>query len=208
MPDFFLHTEKLLQGNFQPKEINIAFVFQVNCPGCFIYGIPLMNELYKKYANKIGFIGISTAFEDFELNTEANTIELLNKGELVGETRKYFGSANEEIFVEKILFPVAFDVLTPAEKFLTDENITTLCKKNLNFNLLSSEERQTMLISARKHYRSYPFIAETFTLNQLSGTPSFVIFDNHYNILQSLFGHRGKELIELFLQHYLTSMKI
>lgn len=208
MRKFHLHTPKMLQGDFQLLKINVAFVFQVNCPGCFIYGIPLLNELFKKYEKEIGFISISTAFEDFELNTEANTIELLNKGELVGETRRYFGSANEEIFVEKILFPVAFDVLTPAEKFLTDENITTLCKKNLNFDLLSSEERQTMLISVRKHYRSYPFIAETFTLNQLSGTPSFVIFDNHYNILQSLFGHQDKDLIELFLQHYLTSIKI
>ena len=66
-------------------KINVAFVFQVNCPGCFIYGIPLLNELFKKYEKEIGFISISTAFEDFELNTEANTIELLNKGELVGE---------------------------------------------------------------------------------------------------------------------------
>lgn len=202
MPLFYLHTQKPLQGNFQLKKINIAFVFQVNCPGYFVYGIPLMNELFKKYENEIGFISVSTVFEDFELNTEANTRLLLQENILTGETKKYYNSISEEVYPHKILFPVAFDALRPANEFLTNENVQAICNKNRNFALLSAEEKLTMLNSVKTYYSSLPFIAETFTLNQLSGTPSFIIFDNEYNLLQSFFGHEDKEVIEIFLIHY------
>ena len=66
MENFKFSIGPLLKGTFQLRAINIAFVFQVNCPGCFIYGFPVMNNLYGKFKDKIGFIGISTAFEDFE----------------------------------------------------------------------------------------------------------------------------------------------
>lgn len=207
MTKFFLHTQKLLQGNFQVRAINMAFVFQVNCPGCFIYGIPLMNELFKKYENEIGFIGVSTAFEDFELNTELNTRLLLQENKLTGETKKYFDSFSEETYPHKILFPVAFDTLKPTNEFLTKENVQVICNKNPNFSLLSAEEKLTMLNSVKTWYGSLPIIAETFTLNQLSGTPSFVIFDKEYNLLQSFLGHEDKEVIEIFLIHY-GSLKI
>ena len=202
MPLFYLHTQKPVQGKFELKKINIAFVFQVNCPGCFIYGIPVMNELFKKYENEIGFIGVSTAFEDFELNTEDNTKLLLQENRLTGETKKYYTSIGEEIYPHKILFPVAFDALKPTNEFLTTENVQAICNKNPNFTLLSAEEKLTMLNSVKTYCGSLPFIAKTFTLNQLSGTPSFIIFDNEYNLLQSFFGHEYKEVIEIFLIHY------
>ena len=208
MPVFHLHIQKLLQGNFQLMDINVAFVFQVNCPGCFMYGIPLVNGLFEKFNKETGFIGVSTAFEDFDLNTEANTLQLLKTGKLIGETGKYFNSVGIERFTGKILFPVAFDVLKPAKEFLTDENILTVCNRNQKFTLLSSEERQTMLMNVREYYSPYRFIAETFTLNQLQGTPSFIIFDNQYNLLQSFFGYQDKELLESFLNDYLSASKI
>ena len=201
---FYLHIQKPLQGNFQIKKINIAFVFQVNCPGCFVYGIPMMNELFMKYENEIGFIGVSTAFEDFELNTESNTRLLLQENILTGETKKYYNSIGEELYSHKILFPVAFDALNPTKDFLTNENVQAICNKNPNFALLSAEEKLTMLNSVKEYYGSLPFIAETFTLNQLPGTPSFIIFDNEYNLLQSFFGHEYQKVIEIFLKHYGT----
>ena len=40
-------------------------VFQVNCPGCFIYGIPEAIDTYEKYAkNGAVILGLATAFED------------------------------------------------------------------------------------------------------------------------------------------------
>lgn len=204
---FHLHTQRPLQGSFQIKNINMAFVFQVNCPGCFVYGIPVMNELFMKYENEIGFIGVSTAFEDFELNTEINTQLLLQDNKLTGETKKYYKSISEDVYLQKISFPVAFDSLKPTNEFLTNENVQVICSKNRNFTLLSADEKLMMLNNVKQYYDGLPFIAETFTLNQLSGTPSFIIFDNDYNLLQSFFGHEDKEVIELFLIHY-GSLKI
>jgi len=34
-----LKIDRVLQGSFDLKALNL-FVFQVNCPGCFIYGFP------------------------------------------------------------------------------------------------------------------------------------------------------------------------
>jgi hypothetical protein len=33
-----LEIDKVLQGSFDLQPINLLFVFQVNCPGCFLYG--------------------------------------------------------------------------------------------------------------------------------------------------------------------------
>ncbi len=208
MPAFHLHIQKLLQGNFQLMEINIAFVFQVNCPGCFMYGIPLVNDLFEKFNKEIGFIGVSTAFEDFNLNTEANTLQLLKTGKLIGETAKYFDRIGVKKFAGKISFPVAFDVLKPANEFLTKENIRAVCNRNHGVVFLSSEKQKTMLMRVKTYYSTYSFIAETFTLNQLQGTPSFIIFDNQYNLLQSFFGYQDRELLESFLNDYLSALKI
>src|SRR5438128_10214400 len=67
-------------------------VFQVNCPGCFLYGIPQAIDLYNKY-RKGGLIvlGMATAFEDFDKNTMQNLELLLLKGEVIGETLKALG---------------------------------------------------------------------------------------------------------------------
>ena len=81
---FKLNYGKLLQGTFKAGNYNLAFVFQVNCPGCFFYGIPVFNTLYNQFSDKINFIGISTAFEYFKYNTLENTKKLLLNGELVG----------------------------------------------------------------------------------------------------------------------------
>ena len=88
MNKFKLNVGPLVQGTFDLKPINIAFVFQVNCPGCFIYGFPSMNNLFQQFKDNVGFIGISTAFEDFEYNNVVNTQLLLHEGITVGETKK------------------------------------------------------------------------------------------------------------------------
>src|ERR671921_6936 len=73
------------------KEINnviLVEVFQVNCPGCFIYGIPDAIEIYRKYNKRnVTVLGIATAFEDFDKNTLENLKLLLFTGEVIGETR-------------------------------------------------------------------------------------------------------------------------
>lgn len=83
-----LQYSSVLQVEFNSTKLNLLFTFQLNCLGCFFYGFPLVDELYKKYKNKISILGLSTAFENFEVHTEENTKLLLEKGEVVGETKK------------------------------------------------------------------------------------------------------------------------
>lgn len=201
MSKFHLNIKELVQGEFKINKVNLAFVFQVNCPGCFIYGIPIVNELYKSFNNKVGFIGIATAFEDFEYNNEASLKLLLENGTLVGETKKYYntnyGVSN---YTETLQFPVAFDNIISSEQFINSNKIELICNAIPNFGNFPSKEKEAVIQKIKEFYSEMPLIAETFTMNQLKGTPSFVIFDDNYNVLAHYFGHQNKEILKAKLE--------
>jgi hypothetical protein len=205
MSKFHLNTQELLQGEFKVNKVNIAFVFQVNCPGCFIYGFPMMNDLYKSFKHNVGFIGVATAFEDFEYNNEANLKLLLENGTLVGETKKYyntnFGLSN---YLDIPNFPIAFDTITSSEQLLNSDRIELICNIIPNFENFSENEKETLLTKIKSYYSQIPVIAETFTLNQLQGTPSFIIFDDNYNILGVYFGHQNEDILKTKLENLLS----
>lgn len=206
MPKFHLHIQELAQGEFDKKKINFAFVFQVNCPGCFIYGIPLVNNLYLKYSKNVGFIGISTAFEDFNFNTETNLNKLLQQGKLIGETEKYyvetFGASN---YNHPINFPIAFDKMVFPSYFLTESNLNVLGNINEDYKTWPAFEKQNLKNRIVAYYENFPKIAETFTLNQLRGTPTFIIFDNNFSILDESFGYQQQDLMEEKLNLYINN---
>ena len=152
MTKFHLRTERVLQGDFTIQPINLILIFQVNCPGCFIYALPLIANLHKKYQGRINILGLSTAFEDFELNTIENTQKLLKSGEMIGVTQQYFQQEQIEQYPIPLEFAIAFD-------------------------------------------------RETFHINFLPGTPSWVVFDQEYNVLASWFGHKPEKEIENMLEH-------
>ncbi|NOT38127.1 MAG: TlpA family protein disulfide reductase [Saprospiraceae bacterium] len=195
MQVFHAHIGQMLQGDFELKEINVAFVFQVNCPGCFMYGIPVMNELVEKYGEKIGFIGISTCFEDFDKNTSENTLKLLQQKEMVGETKKYFASNGVYNYPHPVNFSVAFDEIMTPKAYLTKENIELICKSNPNYDIWPEWEKKALQEKVIHYYTSFEFFGKTFTLNQLQGTPSFVVFDNNKEMKKSLFGYQSSEVI-------------
>src|SRR5829696_9039514 len=65
----------------------VVEVFQVNCPGCFLYGLPEAINLYRRHqGDPITIFGLATAFEDYDKNTLSNLKLLLSKGEVIGET--------------------------------------------------------------------------------------------------------------------------
>ena len=73
----------------QGDNIILVDVFQVNCPGCFMYGIPESIEIYNKYKTEgVSVLGVATAFEDFDKNTISNLELLVKTGEVIGETKK------------------------------------------------------------------------------------------------------------------------
>ena len=90
MKKLALYFNGELQGNFELKQLNLLLVFQVNCPGCFSYALPLFNNLYNEFnSQEISFLALSTAFEDFNKNTTENTIKLIKEGTLIGETKTF-----------------------------------------------------------------------------------------------------------------------
>ena len=106
---FHLKTSQVLQGEFQVEDLNLLLAFQVNCPGCFIYALPLAAKLHDTYGDRLNILGLSTAFEDFELNTAENTRHLLEKGETVGMTKLYLSEHGQSSYDVPIRFPIAFD---------------------------------------------------------------------------------------------------
>lgn len=204
MQTFQLNIQPELQGKFVAKSLNLAFVFQVNCPGCFIHGIPLINQLYEAFGNDVGFIGVSTAFEDFELNTRENTIDLLRNGTLVSETKKYFSENFDQVnYPIKIEFPVTFDQMLSQKELTSEKNVNSFCSRYSNFHRLPQNEQQEAKESVINYFRHFDQVGSTFALNQLRGTPSFVLFDRDFVVLNSSFGNQSftnfKEMINGFL---------
>ncbi|MDQ5842159.1 MAG: redoxin family protein, partial [Thermoproteota archaeon] len=96
-----LEVSSWVQGkptNIDKERGNVVLVevFQVNCPGCFLYSIPEVIDIYKKYRDKgLTIIGLATAFEDFDKNNLDNLQKLLSTGEMVGETYRAFSNLGQ-----------------------------------------------------------------------------------------------------------------
>ena len=89
-----LKVSEWVQGsdtNLDQHSGNVVLVevFQVNCPGCFMYGIPESIEIFDKYKSKdVSVLGMATAFEDFDKNTLKNLELLVKTGKLLERQRK------------------------------------------------------------------------------------------------------------------------
>ncbi len=202
MTKLALHTKEFLQGNFELKNLNLLFVFQVNCPGCFLYGFPVVNRLYNDLLNKeVSILGLSTAFEDFEYNNFENTQMLLDEKNLVGETQKYLQQKGFEKYPENIDFPVAMDRRLENEEDL-DKMATNLCVQNPNYQIWPVTEQKIFRTKVVNYLKGLEVISLTFTLNQMRGTPSFVLFNDSYEILDQWFGHKKPEEIQTLLTRH------
>lgn len=174
-----LGRSQVLQGEFQIKGLNLLLVFQVNCPGCFVYALPLAARLYDRYGDRVNILGLSTAFEDFSLNTLDNTRRLLASGEVVGMTKLYWQRQGESVYSVPIRFPVAFDGMgeVQSQSPATGENAPPIASE----------------------------VGHTFRVNHLQGTPSWILFDERYRILAHWFGHKSESDVELILHRSLTA---
>ena len=197
------HTAEL-QGSFEQGKRNLLFVFQVNCPGCFFYGFPMMGELYKKFKEKVNFLGLSTAFEDFEFNTENNTKMLLENNTLVGETKRAFHENGLETYAHEIEFPISMDLLTSREEFANEENIAYISSNVPGYSQASTSQKAELNLRIKDYLNTNALVPETFTLNQLRGTPSFILFDEHYIVLEHWFGHRQQHEVEQRIEKWLN----
>ena len=182
------------------KEINnviLVEVFQVNCPGCFIYGIPDAIEIYRKYNNRnVTVLGIATAFEDFDKNTLENLKLLLLSGEVIGETRNALSQYGQLIegkkLPYKIPFPIAMDSLKKESNGFTEGTVMDFIESNVpDFRSYSESDRSVLINRAKQYLKAKQYSAETFEEYGLRGTPSSIIIDKNGIVRQINFGAKG-----------------
>jgi peroxiredoxin len=196
------NIDKLL-GN-----IVVIEVFQVNCPGCFLYGLPQAISIYNKFKDKeVKVFGIATAFEDYDKNNLENLKLLLSEGRVVGETfkaLKQYGKLVEgDKLYYKIPFPVAMDKITKMPVNISDDMIKDFVEIYVSdYKNLSEKEKEDLFSKVKVYLQNKKYSAETFELYKLRGTPSSIIIDRDGILRYNLFGSEGylegaiKELLE------------
>ncbi len=201
-----LKIDRVLQGSFDLKALNLLFVFQVNCPGCFIYGFPLVNKLYWKYRESgLNVLGLSTAFEDFEYNTAVNTELLLTQRQTVGATRQALG----EDYAQAIDFPIAVDQVTTGTALATPANIELVCEAIAGFGNSSRLEQEALPQKVKAYLQKSTQTSATFTLNHLPGTPTFLLVDQNLKLLEGWFGHTPEaDVVQRIEKHINTRNQV
>ncbi|MGZ8096252.1 MAG: TlpA family protein disulfide reductase [Methylosarcina sp.] len=168
-------------------------VFQVNCPGCFLYSLPLAIDLYHKYAGQgLMVLGVATAFEDFDKNTLDNLIRLVEKSEVVGETFNMLnrhGKLKEGLLPYQIPFPVAMDKLNKRQQAVTDAEIMDFIREQIpNFEHHPANYQRQIREQVQRYFQSLEYRAETFELYSLKGTPSHILVDKQGVLINATFG--------------------
>jgi len=207
-----LKISKWVQGmdtNLDKQNDNIVVVevFQVNCPGCFMYGIPESIEIYNKYKSEgVSVLGMATAFEDFDKNTLENLQLLLETGETVGETKKMlsqYGEPQGDKISYKIPYPVAMDSLIKQSGESSKEKMDSLIKNQIpNFDEQSEDYKNKIYDRVKDYFMSKEFSAETFEMYALPGTPSSILVDRKGILRDITFGQNG--LLESKIQALLN----
>jgi thiol-disulfide isomerase/thioredoxin len=189
-------------GDLKGKVVVIE-VFQVNCPGCFLYGIPEAVEIAKAYANRgVTVLGLATAFEDYELNTLENLKLLLRKREPVGETLRALriqGRLDNQMKIPyEIPFPIAMDKLIKEETPIGDERMLKFATSNIpDFELYHQRDKFEILKRVKEYLESKIYSPATFEQYGLKGTPSTIYIDKNGNLRGINFGSQGSMKYEV-----------
>jgi peroxiredoxin len=174
-------------------KVVLVEVFQVNCPGCFLYSLPLAIDLYRKYAERgLVVLGVATAFEDFDKNTPDNLRRLAEKGEVVGETLNMLnrhGKLKEGRLPYRISFPLAMDKLKKREQAVTEAEIMDFIREQIpNFEHHPVDYRRQIREQVQRYFQSLEYRAETFETYNLKGTPSHILVDQQGVLVECTFG--------------------
>ena len=196
-----LKVSEWVQGNDSNLDqhsgnVVLVEVFQVNCPGCFMYGIPESIEIFNKYKSKdISVLGVATAFEDFDKNTLKNLELLVETGKVVGETEKMlgqYGHLDAGKITYKIPYPVAMDSLIKQSDDVTKEQMDSLIKKQIpDFDSQSENYKNEIYGRVKNYFLSKEYSAETFEMYALPGTPSSILIDRKGVLRDISFGQNG-----------------
>ncbi len=187
-----------LPSNIDQEKDHIVFVevFQVNCPGCFLYGMPEAINIYNKFSDDgVRVWGVATAFEDFDKNTLENLLLLLKTGEVIGDTKQalgQYGKLDDSKLPYKIPFPVAMDSLKKTNGGINEAGIMDFIYKQLpDFDSKPEDYKKQIIQQVKDYMKSKKFEAETFEMYSLQGTPSSIIVDRKGILRDVSFGQMG-----------------
>ncbi|EGW21180.1 peroxiredoxin family protein [Methylobacter tundripaludum] len=174
-------------------QVVLVEVFQVNCPGCFLYALPQAVDLHRKYSEHgLTILGVATAFEDFDKNNMENLIRLIENGEVVGETLRILSQQDKlsaGLLPYRIPFPVAMDRLNKRQGEVSNNVITNFIKDRVpNFEQRPEADQQKIRQQVRNYFQSLDYHAETFERFDLKGTPSHILVDKQGILRDCAFG--------------------
>jgi peroxiredoxin len=182
--------------DYQGKVI-VVEVFQVNCPGCFVYGIPEAIDTYQKYKNNgVEVLGLATAFEDFDKNTLENLKLLLQESKVIGETLTTLSYQNKLLnegkLSYKIPFPVGMDMLLKESLPVEGKRIMEFVNANvLDFDLYHQKDKDQIISRVKSYLETKPYSPMTFEEYSLKGTPSTIFIDKKGILRETAFGSTG-----------------
>ncbi|MCK9396109.1 MAG: TlpA family protein disulfide reductase [Methylobacter sp.] len=175
-------------------QVVLVEIFQVNCPGCFLYSLPQAIDLYQKYSQRgLSVLGVATAFEDFDKNTLENLTRLAENGEVIGETLSLL-SQHDELSAAgrlpyRIPFPLAMDRLNKCQAETTEHDIKNFIKTRItNFEQRPEADQQKIRLQVQHYFQSLDYHAETFEGFDLKGTPSHILVDKQGILRDCAFG--------------------
>jgi peroxiredoxin len=174
-------------------QVVLVEVFQVNCPGCFLYALPQAVELYHKYSEHgLTVLGVATAFEDFDKNNLENLTRLAEHGEVIGETLRVLSQQNKLSagrLPYRIPFPLAMDRLVRRRGEITDNVIANFIRDHIpDFDQRPKAHQQQIKQQALSYLQSLDYHAETFERFELKGTPSHILVDKKGILRDCAFG--------------------
>src|SRR6476620_4170109 len=184
--------------NIDREKGNVVLVevFQVNCPGCFMYGIPEAINIYNKYGREgVSVLGLATAFAEFEKNTLDNLKRLVSTGEVIGETYNALSQYGKLIqgnkLPYKIPFPIAMDFLK-RENGLSQSRIADFIETHIpDYRSYPEKEKASLIERVKEYLANKVYSPETFEEYNLRGTPSAILIDKTGILRQNIFGSTG-----------------
>jgi hypothetical protein len=188
-------------------KVVLVEVIQVNCPGCFINGLPEAIRLYQKYHEQgLEVLALATAFEDYDKNTLENLQKVIEKRELTGETLQAFeekGLLKDGRLMWEIPFPVAMDKVYKDDRPVDENRVLEVAHQHLpDFDDRREEEKVFTLRLVRQYLQQKKMRADTFELFSLKGTPSTILIDREGILRDVSFGQADhvEDLIRQYLQ--------
>jgi thiol-disulfide isomerase/thioredoxin len=186
----------------------VVEVFQVNCPGCFIYGLPEVINIYNRYQGEaLKVFGLATAFEDYDKNTLSNLKMLMSTGKVIGETlralKEYGRLRPGNKLPYTIPFPVAMDVTVRESYPVTESKIKDFIEDNIEgYRSYSEKDKSLIFDRVRQYLNSKKYTAKTFEEYSLRGTPSTIIIDKKGILRYKVFGANNnlERLVQNLLQ--------